>query len=75
VAFAPDGRSLASGSHDGTLKVWDVGPRPDPSALTDHKGSVDSLAISPDGKTLAVGDYFDKTVKLYAWPRGGARPS
>src|SRR5262249_51218955 len=61
----PDGQSLVSGGQDGTIKVWEVGSRPDPNTLTDFKGGIDTLAISLDGTTLAVGDYFDKTVKLY----------
>jgi WD40 repeat protein len=28
VAFSPDGETVASGSRDGTVKVWDVPPRP-----------------------------------------------
>jgi WD40 repeat protein/serine/threonine protein kinase/tetratricopeptide (TPR) repeat protein len=68
VAFAPDGRSLVSASRDGTTKIWDVGPTPDPNLLINFKRGIDSLAISPDGKILAVNDYLDKTVKLYDLP-------
>jgi WD40 repeat protein len=29
VAFAPDGKTLASGSHDGVVKLWKAGPVPE----------------------------------------------
>jgi Tol biopolymer transport system component len=65
VAFAPDGRSLVSGSEDTTIKVWDVAPGPDPNVLTGHKSNLSSLAFSEDGKTLAVADSLDQTVRLW----------
>jgi WD40 repeat protein/serine/threonine protein kinase len=65
VAFAPDGRSLATGGEDGTVKVWDVTAGPDPDTLKGHKSNLSSLAFSDDGKTLAVADSLDKTVKLW----------
>jgi eukaryotic-like serine/threonine-protein kinase len=65
VAFAPDGRSLVSGGEDGTVKVWDVTPGSDPDTLKGHKSNLSSLAFSDDGKTLAVADSLDKTVKLW----------
>ena len=64
VAFSPDGKTLASGSIDKTLKLWDVASRQLLATLEGHSDSVWAVAFSPDGKTLASGS-TDKTLKLW----------
>jgi WD40 repeat protein/transcriptional regulator with XRE-family HTH domain len=55
VAFSPDGKTLATSSVDGTVRLWDVATgRPIGRPLTSHGGTVIALAFSPGGKTLAV---------------------
>ena len=63
VAFSPDSRTLASGSWDKTIKLWDVQSQREIAALTGHSNWVTSVAFSPDGRTLASGSY--KTIKLW----------
>jgi hypothetical protein len=64
VAFSPDGRLLASGSADYTIKLWDVASGSLVRTLTGHTDYVLSVAFSPDGRLLASGS-DDKTIKLW----------
>jgi WD40 repeat protein len=65
VAFSGNGKILASGGTDDTIRLWDVAThRQIGSPLTGHADWVRSVAFSPDGKTLASGS-ADGTVRLW----------
>jgi len=53
VAFSPDGHTLASGSHDKTVRIWDAVRSQVARLLEKHPGGVNSVAFSPDGRLLA----------------------
>ncbi|MER5627344.1 hypothetical protein ABT061_40610 [Streptosporangium sp. NPDC002544] len=65
VVFSPDGKTLATGSADTSVKLWDVAGRKTIATLTGHTDAVSSVVFSPDGKLLATGS-LDDTVRL--WP-------
>ncbi|MGK7873463.1 MAG: toll/interleukin-1 receptor domain-containing protein, partial [Xenococcaceae cyanobacterium] len=64
VSFSPDGKTLASGSADKTIKLWNLETGRKIRTLFGHDDWVRSVSFSPDGKTLASGSE-DKTIKLW----------
>ena len=64
VAYSPDGQTLASGSLDNTIKLWNVNTGNLLQTLKGHSELVNSVAYSPDGQTVASGS-LDKTIKLW----------
>ena len=66
MAFSPDddGRWVASGGEDSTVKIWDSRTGELVRTFRGHTGLVSSLAFSPDGKRLYSGSR-DTTVKVW----------
>ena len=64
VSFGPDGETLASGSRDTAIKLWNGQTGKLLSTLTGHVSVVSGLAFSPDGNTLASASH-DRTVRLW----------
>ena len=65
LAFAPDGRSLATCGMSGTIRLWDPLTGQELLTLQGHKAQVNGIAFAPDGSSLASCSH-DGEVKL--WP-------
>lgn len=64
IAFSPNGKFIASGSNDNTVKLWNAQTGHEIRSFEGHSTWVVSLAISPSSKTLASG-CSDGTLKLW----------
>jgi len=67
VAFSPDGKTLASGTADGTITLWDTGTGSLARTLRDYHNldAISAVVFSPDGKTLASTSFMGQAVTLW----------
>ncbi len=64
AAFSRDGKKIASGHYDGTVKLWDIATKREIATFDGHTDIVNSVAFSHDSKLIASGS-SDRTVKLW----------
>lgn len=73
ISFSPDGKQVATGSFDKTVRLWDAASGKEVKIFggpTGHQNLVLSVAFSPDGKALASGSQ-DNTAKVWELAAGG----
>jgi WD40 repeat protein len=63
--FSPDGLTLAAGSTDGSVILWNIATGKYQRKWEAHRGAVSRLVFASDGKTLATGGAQDHLVKLW----------
>src|SRR5262245_39072026 len=73
LAFAADGKSVASGSYDFTAAVWDAATGLPRYRLPRQRTYVYAVAFSPDGKRLATTGGADNTIRL--WDAATGQPA
>lgn len=76
VAFSPDGKTLASGSRDTMVRLWDVPSSKLRACCAGHSRNISALAFHPSGGALASGS-DDNSVILWDCAAGrklGATP-
>ena len=65
IAFSPDGRSLVSGSDDGSVRIWSIRDGSSKElTMTDDANGFYSVVFSPDGRYIAAGD---RKNSLWIW--------
>jgi RNA polymerase sigma factor (sigma-70 family) len=72
LAFSPDSKTLALGSSDGSLIVWDVTHSKELHYFLGSENWVEALAFAPDGRTLAAG-HADGVVRFWELASGKVR--
>ena len=70
MAFSPDGKLLATGALNGTLRLWDLETARQRASLGGHTAQVARLAFSPDGSLLASSGYDGATIVWDVVTRG-----
>ncbi len=64
VTISPDGQTLASGSENSLIKLWNLASRTELCTLEGHTADVKALVFSTDGRTL-VSSSTDTTIKVW----------
>lgn len=70
AAISPDGRKVAFGGGDSSVRVWDISTGREVRKLDGHAGRVWAIAFAPDGRRLASAG-FDTFIRL--WDLGTGR--
>lgn len=80
LCFSPDGRQLASGSYDGTVRIWNTADGSGQAVLDTQSRGVYGVAFSPDGRTVATGSvdgvvrFWDASGQLIRAVKGHSEP-
>ena len=64
MAFSPNGKQMASGSKDKSVKLWNLETGTELSTMTRHSDTLSSVAFSADGQWVMSGS-MDKTIRLW----------
>jgi WD40 repeat protein len=64
LRFSPDGKTIASGTIEGDVKLWNLATKKNIKTLKGHLSEITSLEFSPDGQMIATGS-FDSTITIW----------
>jgi WD40 repeat protein len=65
LAFSPNGDTLAAVFTDDMIELWNVASGENTATVERGHVCVRSVAFTPDGKLMALGDDDDNTVKMW----------
>jgi WD40 repeat protein len=72
VAFRPDGKTIATGSQDTSIRLWNAETGKGMAILRGHQDYVDAVAFSPDGEKIVS---WARDGQLFLWDLSVAKPS